>query len=55
MPRTPTHQWKDRESIINLTFASKDIAACITYYKINKDLNYDSDHLLITLAVNWSL
>jgi ribonuclease HI len=55
VPGTPTHRWKDGESTIDLTFASEDVAAGVTHCKIDKDLDCDSDHLPIALAVNWSL
>jgi ribonuclease HI len=55
VPGTPTHRWKDGESTIDLTFASEDVAARVTYCKIDKSLDRDSDHLPIALVVNWNL
>jgi hypothetical protein len=55
VPGTPTHRWKDGESTIDLTFASEDVAASVTHCKIDKDLDCDSDHLPIALAIKWGL
>jgi hypothetical protein len=48
----PTHQWKDGELTLNLTFTSEDLAPQIIYCKINRSLDYNSNYLLITLAIN---
>ena len=53
-PGTPTHRWKDGESTIDLAFATEDLAARLVHCKIEKNLDYDSDHLPITLAVDWN-
>jgi endonuclease/exonuclease/phosphatase family metal-dependent hydrolase len=52
VPGTPTHQWKDGESTLDLTFASEDLAPRIIHCKIDRSLDYDSDHLPITLAID---
>ena len=49
---TSTHRWKDGESTIDLTFALVDAAARIIYYRVETSLDYDSDHLLITMAID---
>jgi hypothetical protein len=54
VPGTPTHRWKDGESTLDLTFASEDLAPRIIHCKIDWSLDYDSDHLPITLAIDWS-
>lgn len=54
VPGTPTHRWKDGESTIDLTFASEELASCVAQCKLNRSLDYDSDHLPITLAIEWS-
>lgn len=54
VPGTPTHRWKDGESTLDLTFSSEDLAPRIIHCKIDRSLDYDSDHLPITLAIDWS-
>lgn len=54
VPGTPTHRWKGGESTIDLTFASEDLAPQIIHCKIDRSLDHDSDHLPITLAIDWS-
>ncbi|KAF3352307.1 hypothetical protein VdG1_09169 [Verticillium dahliae VDG1] len=53
VPGTPTHRWKDGESTIDLTFASEDLASSVIHCRIDKDLDCDSDHLPIALALDW--
>ncbi|KAF3484268.1 uncharacterized protein GIQ15_03592 [Arthroderma uncinatum] len=42
------------ESTIDLTFASEDLAPYVIYCKVDRSLDYDSDHLPITLAIDWN-
>lgn len=53
VPGTPTHRWKDGESTIDLTFATKEIASRMVHCRIDKRLDCDSDHLPIDLSTNW--
>jgi hypothetical protein len=53
-PGTSTHRWKDGESTIDLTFASEELAGRVVHCKIDREVNCDSDHLPIALAVDWS-
>ncbi|OAQ57795.2 reverse transcriptase [Pochonia chlamydosporia 170] len=52
-PGTPTHRWKDGESTIDLTFASEDLTSHVTHCKIDRSLDCDSDHLPISVAIEW--
>ena len=52
VPRTPTHRWKGGVSTIDLTFATPEIAARLIHCKIDKRLDYDSDHLPIKLTLD---
>ena len=54
VPGTTTHRWKDGESTIDLTFASEDIASRAIHCKVDARLDYDSDHLPIAIAIDWS-
>jgi ribonuclease HI len=54
VPGTPTHRWKDGESTIDLAFASEDVASRVIHCKIDTRLDYDSDHLPIGVAIDWS-
>jgi hypothetical protein len=54
VPGTTTHRWKDGESTIDLTFASEDVASRTIYCKVDAKLDYDSDHLPIATAIDWS-
>ena len=54
MPGTTTYRWKQGESTIDLTFASADLAARTIYCKVDTSLDYDSDHLPIATAIDWS-
>ncbi|QKX57721.1 uncharacterized protein TRUGW13939_04840 [Talaromyces rugulosus] len=54
VPGTTTHRWKDGETTIDLTFASWDIASRTIYCKVDTNLDYDSDHLPIATAIDWS-
>ena len=51
---TPTYRWKGGETMIDLTFASEDIANHVVQCKIDREMDCDSDHLPIALVVNWS-
>ena len=51
---TPTHRWNGGESTIDLTFATEDLASRIAYCKIEPKLDCDSDHLPISVAIDWS-
>jgi ribonuclease HI len=54
VPGTLTHRWNGGESTIDLTFASEDTASHVIHWRINQDLDYDSDHLPIDIAINWN-
>jgi endonuclease/exonuclease/phosphatase family metal-dependent hydrolase len=54
VPGTATHRWHGGESTIDLTFASEDIASNVVHCKIDRRLDYDSDHLPIAVAIDWS-
>jgi hypothetical protein len=54
VPGTTTHRWKDGESIIDLTFTLEDVASYIIYCKVDIKLDYNSDHLPIATAIDWS-
>jgi len=53
VPGTTTHRWKQGETTIDLTFASEDLAARTIYCKVDADLDHDSDHLPISIAIDW--
>ena len=53
VPGTPTHRWKDGESTIDLTFASENLASRVTHCRIDRELDCDSDHLPIAVAMDW--
>ena len=53
VPGTATHRWHGGESTIDLTFASEDIASNVAHCKIDRRLDYDSDHLPIAVAIDW--
>jgi hypothetical protein len=52
--RTPTHCWKAGESTINLAFTLEDLANHVIHCKIDRKLDCDSNHLLISLVFDWS-
>jgi hypothetical protein len=54
VPGTPTHRWKDGETTIDLTFASENVASRTIYCKVDASLDCDSDHLPITIVIDWS-
>ncbi len=54
VPGTSTHRWKQGESTIDLTFGSEDVASRTIHCKIDTSLDHDSDHLPITIAIDWS-
>ena len=54
VPGTATHRWQGGESTIDLTFASEDVASNVIRCKIDRRLDYDSDHLPIAVAIDWS-
>ena len=54
VPGTTTHRWQGGETTIDLTFASEDVAANMIHCKIDRKLDYDSDHLPIAVAIDWS-
>ena len=53
VPGTLTHRWKDRESTIDLTFATEEIASRTIHCKVDSRLDCDSDHLPIEIAIDW--
>lgn len=53
-PGTPTHRWKDGEYTIDLTFASENVANRVVHCKIDREMDCDSDHLPIALAIDWN-
>ena len=53
MPGTLTHRWKDGDSTIDLTFATEEIASRTIHCKVELNLDCDSDHLLIEIAIDW--
>jgi hypothetical protein len=50
---TPTHHWKDGESTIDLAFTSEDLANHVIHCKIDRKLDCNSNHLLISLVFDW--
>lgn len=54
VPGTATHRWKDGDSTINLIFATENLESGIIHCKINGSVDCDSNHLPITLAIEWS-
>jgi endonuclease/exonuclease/phosphatase family metal-dependent hydrolase len=52
VPGTTTYRWRGGESTIDLAFASEEVAANLIYYRIDRRLDYDSDHLPIAVAIN---
>lgn len=53
-PGATTHRWNGGESTIDLTFASEEVASRIVHCKVAAELDCDSDHLPIAIAVDWS-
>ncbi|KAJ6436485.1 hypothetical protein O9K51_10967 [Purpureocillium lavendulum] len=53
VPGTPTHRWKDGESTIDLTFATANVAPHVVHCKIDRDLDCESDHLPVAVAIEW--
>ena len=49
-----THRWKEGESTIDLTFASENLATGVIHCRIDRRLDHDSDHLPISLVIDWS-
>lgn len=52
-PGTRTHRWKGGTSTIDLIFAAEGLADRVIHCKIDKRLDCDSDHLPISLTLNW--
>ena len=50
-PGMPTHRWREGNSTIDLTFASENLTSHTMYYKIEGDLDCDSDHLPVVSSV----
>ncbi|KAK4075525.1 hypothetical protein Purlil1_12650 [Purpureocillium lilacinum] len=53
VPGTPTHRWKDGESTIDLTFATANVAPHVVHCKIDRELDCESDHLPVAVAIEW--
>ena len=53
VPGTPTHRWNGGESTIDLTFASEGVASRLVHCKIDGSLDCDSDHLPISVTIDW--
>ena len=53
-PGMPIHRWNGGISTIDLAFASGSLASRVVHCKIDRRLDYDSDHLPIALTVDWS-
>ncbi|KAM3563335.1 hypothetical protein ARSEF4850_002402 [Beauveria asiatica] len=53
VPGTTTHRWKDGDSTIDLTFATENLASRTIHCKIVNQLDCDSDHLPVDVAIDW--
>ncbi|RDL32701.1 uncharacterized protein BP5553_09157 [Venustampulla echinocandica] len=54
VPGTATHRWNEGESTIDLTFGSDDVASRLIHCRIDTNLDHDSDHLPIAVAIDWT-
>lgn len=52
VPGTPTHQWKDGDSTINLAFATLEVASRLVRCQIDQQLDCNLDHLPMELAID---
>lgn len=54
VPGTKTYRWKEGDTTIDLTFASEDVASRTIHCQVDKNLDCDSDHLPIAIAIDWN-